>query len=191
MADTENFRQLKRAEPGLLPTLARNAARRKKNEGWTTLWLTLIAFVASGAIGSVLLGAVPISIPGLTPDAPPAAVRGLLVSFPICSGPMRTTCVVDGDTFWLEGLKYRVADIDTPEVSEPQCAAERALGRKATERFTNLLNAGPFELKAADSDEDRYGRKLRIVTRGGDSLGQVLVAEGLAHRWDGGKHSWC
>ena len=187
MAEIDNFRQARRAEPGHLPRLA----RRKTNEGWTTLWLTLVAFAASAAIGSVLLGAVPISIPGLTPEAPPVAVRGLLVSFPICSGPMRTTCVVDGDTFWLEGVRYRVADIDTPEVTEPQCAAERALGRKATERFANLLNAGPFELVAADRDEDRYGRKLRIVTRGGDSLGEVLVAEGLAHRWDGGKHSWC
>ena len=27
-------------------------------------------------------------------------------------------------------------------------------------------------------DEDKYGRKLRIVTRGGESLGGVLVDEG-------------
>lgn len=36
--------------------------------------------------------------------------------FDLCAGE-RLTCVVDGDTFWLEGRKIRVADIDTPEVS--------------------------------------------------------------------------
>jgi len=27
----------------------------------------------------------------------------------------RITCVVDGDTVWFEGVKYRLAVIDTPE----------------------------------------------------------------------------
>jgi micrococcal nuclease len=99
--------------------------------------------------------------------------------------------VVDGDTFWLDGLKYRIADIDTPEIAQAQCAAEKALGDRATRRLADLLNAGPFTLRPADRDEDRYGRKLRVVYRDGASLGDSLVAEGLAHRWDGGKHPWC
>ncbi len=32
------------------------------------------------------------------------------------------TCVVDGDTLWLHGVKYRLADFDTPE---PQNVAAR------------------------------------------------------------------
>ena len=40
-------------------------------------------------------------------------------------------------------------------------------------------------------DTDVYGRQLRVVTRDGQSLGMLLVAEGLAHVWDGGKRSWC
>src|SRR3546814_3267065 len=43
--------------------------------------------------------------------------------FELC-GMTRRTCVVDGDTFWLEGEKIRIADIDTPEISEPQCDTE-------------------------------------------------------------------
>ena len=38
---------------------------------------------------------------------------------------------------------------------------------------------------------DRYGRKLRVLARGGESIGGMLVAEGLAHEWGGGKRSWC
>lgn len=64
---------------------------------------------------------------------------------------------------------------------------------RATARMRVLLNAGPFELHPLSSgrDEDRYGRKLRIVTRGGRSLGDQLVAEGLARTWSGRREPWC
>lgn len=44
----------------------------------------------------------------------------------LCGQGQRVSCVVDGDTIWLRGEKIRVADIDTPEVSSPQCSSERA-----------------------------------------------------------------
>ena len=112
------------------------------------------------------------------------------VRFDRC-GTIRTTCVVDGDTFWLKGTKIRIADVNTPEISAPQCAAERALGERATERLIALLNAGGFSLLAIDRDEDSYGRKLRIVTRGGESLGRILVDEGLAEFWTDSRRNWC
>ncbi len=111
-------------------------------------------------------------------------------SFAAC-GWRRVTCVVDGDTFWLEGVKYRIADINTPEIGSPQCPSEAQLGRRATERLTQLLNAGPFTLARIDRDEDQYGRKLRIVERDGRSVGQQMVAEGLAHEWRGRREGWC
>ena len=111
--------------------------------------------------------------------------------FQIC-GPVRITCIVDGDTFWLNGVKIRIADIDTPEIGNPGCASEHALGMRATRRLRDLLNAGPFELLAfRGRDEDRYGRKLRIVVRGGNSLGDQLVSEGLARTWSGKREPWC
>ncbi len=100
-------------------------------------------------------------------------------------------CVVDGDTFWFEGEKIRIADIDTPELSPPRCEAERIKGEAAKARLLALLNAGKFSLSAGWRDEDKYGRKLRIVTRAGRSLGATLVDEGLARGWDGARHGWC
>lgn len=111
--------------------------------------------------------------------------------FSICGGGARVNCVVDGDTFWYAGEKIRVADINTPEVSEPQCAREAALGRAATARMQALLNAGAFTLEASGRDLDQYGRLLRVVTRGGESLGEVLVREGLAEEWRGRRGRWC
>lgn len=113
--------------------------------------------------------------------------------FALCRGGHRVTCVVDGDTFWLRGEKVRVADIDTPETQQGQfkCPAEKALGDRATRRFIELLNAGPFELRAWQRDRDRAGRKLRVVVRDGRSLGDQLVGEGLARTWEGRREPWC
>ncbi len=111
--------------------------------------------------------------------------------FALCGSARRVNCVVDGDTFYFRGEKIRVADINTPEVSEPKCAHEARLGAEATRRFQSLLNAGPIELRSGARDEDRYGRKLRTVHRNGRSLGDALVAEGLAHPWRGRKEDWC
>lgn len=124
------------------------------------------------------------------PEEQALAEPGISRDFELC-GILRRTCVVDGDTFWLDGVKIRIADINTPEVGAPQCAAEAALGRQAGQRLVELLEAGPFTLAPIDRDEDQYGRKLRIVMRDGQSVGALLVAEGLAHEWRGRREGWC
>ena len=120
--------------------------------------------------------------------------RGTRVNqaFTICNGSKRVTCIVDGDTFWLRGEKIRIADIDTPEIGKPQCARELALGQKAKMRLQALLNAGPFEIRPLpDREADQYGRSLRILMRNGQSIGDKLVAEGLAGTWEGRRRPWC
>lgn len=129
---------------------------------------------------AILKGAIPVEPPDL-----------LSARFGVCHSGGGHNCVVDGDTFWFEGEKYRIADIDTPETHPARCAEEAALGAAATERLHGLLNAGDFSLDAADRDVDIHGRKLRIVTRGGESIGERLVAEGLARPWEGGRRPWC
>lgn len=46
-------------------------------------------------------------------------------------------------------------------------------------------------LEATDRDKDRYGRYLRKVDRNSQSLGDILVREGLARPWPGRRRSWC
>lgn len=109
-----------------------------------------------------------------------------------CVSGSRTNCVIDGDTIWIRDVKVRIADIDTPEISEPKCRSELALGNRATARLIELINAGPFEMKRWQGrDEDRYGRKLRVLVRNGRSIGDILVAEGLARTWSGRREPWC
>lgn len=99
--------------------------------------------------------------------------------------------MVDGDTLWVEGVKIRVADIDAPETHDYKCASEKALGDRATIRLRQLVNSGPVTLRSIDRDEDRYGRKLRIVMVDGESVGDTLVGEGLARWYEGGRRPWC
>jgi len=112
--------------------------------------------------------------------------------FTLCTRSSQTNCVIDGDTVRHAGVTIRLADIDAPETRDPKCASEAALGRHATQRLLQLMNAGPLEVvRIGSRDEGRYGRKLRIIERDGQSRGSVLVAEGLARRWDGARRSWC
>ncbi|MEQ1497385.1 MAG: thermonuclease family protein [Novosphingobium sp.] len=112
-------------------------------------------------------------------------------TFTLCSDAPRINCVVDGDTFWLGGEKVRIADINAPETHQAGCLAERELGKRATLRLAQLLNAGPFELAVKGRSTDRYGRALRVIKRGDRSLGAQLVSEGLAEPWRGRRSDWC
>ncbi|WDR03818.1 thermonuclease family protein [Devosia algicola] len=128
----------------------------------------------------------------VTPDMSVAPEIVVNRRFSVCASRHRVSCVVDGDTIWLQGKKIRIADMDTPEVFSPSCAGEAALGAKATQRLTELLSAGPFEVRTAGSrNSDHYGRDLRVLVRDGVSLGDILVSEGLAHPWRGRRESWC
>ncbi len=160
--------------------------------GYLALAITIgLAF----ALGSVLLhseNAPDISTANLVARWQPEPENVIDRQFPTCGSGRRTNCVVDGDTFWVGGEKVRIADINTPEIGQPLCDRERVLGQRAARRLRELMNAGPFELRRSGSrDTDQYGRLLRTVYRDGKSLGDTLVAEGLAHHWRGYKEDWC
>ncbi len=154
---------------------------RKKRRQCNLAILAMISGLTSAA-------AMAVSAPTVTLAAP----HTTSVKFEKGTDGHRTACVVDGDTLWIDGVKVRVADIDAPEISEPKCASELALGNRATQRLIELVNQGPFELQAwPGRDKDRYGRALRVLVRHGHSLGDTLVSEGLARTWTGRREPWC
>ena len=125
---------------------------------------------------------------GVPPLADTEAAR-----FAPCTSAPRVDCVVDGDTFWYRARKIRIADINAPETGHPACALEARLGAEATQALLGLLNAGPFSIApwTDGRDRDRYGRELRVVSRGGASLGLALQRQGLAEPWRGRRGDWC
>lgn len=122
-------------------------------------------------------------------DGSPVVAR----TFSACHFGGGRNCVVDGDTFWIDGEKIRIANIDTPETHPPRCAAEAERGAAATRRLHALLSAGAISLHASGlRSHDRYGRRLATVSVNGADVGQVLIREGLARAYGGGPRAgWC
>lgn len=142
--------------------------------------------ISASAIGvAALIGwSAPASVSALvSANAPPMQS----VNFPICSSGKRHTCIVDGDTFWLDGEKFRLSGFNAPEMSG-YCQAERDKARLARTELRRLLSQ-PFSLERTGFD--RYGRTLAIVRTAEGDISDAMVGAGLAHIWRGHKENWC
>jgi micrococcal nuclease len=120
-----------------------------------------------------------------------AEIGPIRASFGMCPRGGGYNCVVDGDTIRVQGERIRILDIDAPETWGARCDAEKRLGDLATQRLLQLVNSGEVTLLSEGRDEDRYGRKLRVVLVDGKPVGDTLVEEGLARWFEGGRRSWC
>ena len=171
-----------------MPIQAGKRYRAKRRRQRHSIYpLAAAVLVATFAVGIVVTND-PIASASMTQLASIASIP----RFKVCTGPVPRTCVVDGDTIWLEGEKIRIADIDTPEIGEAKCQSEHDRGILARDRLAGLLNEGKFDvIPGGGRNEDQYGRKLRVLTRDGLSLGNVLVSEGLARTWSGQREPWC
>ena len=165
----------------------RRTLRRGKRR--LALLVGLVAVTASGAISTNGL----ISPPD---NAAQAFVfrSAMQRSIGQCQGGARkarkVTCVVDGDTGWENGIKWRLQGIDAPELSAPACQGERRAAFKARDRLQQLMNTG-YELDWMGASGS-HGRKLvRIRLASGRYAEDVLLAEGLAQPWPNSGNVWC
>lgn len=113
--------------------------------------------------------------------------------WPICTSGKRNTCIVDGDTFWLQGVKHRIVGYDAPEAGDgARCGQERALADRATQQLQHLMSAPGIQYQV--QGEDRYGRTLtRVMTPQGDIADQ-MIGLGLGRAYRGGyrdRNQWC
>ncbi|WP_185982802.1 thermonuclease family protein [Aureimonas mangrovi] len=156
----------------------------------------LFAFAAPFAVQSS--GVLDLRAAGWSvPSATAADSNAPALAVPVCSGgnraERRLTCVVDGDTGWEDGVKWRLTSrsggVDAPEISRPECSAERAAGDRATRRLQALM-AGGYSMKTTGTD--RYDRELVVITLAdGRDAGEILIAEGLAQSWPNSGNPWC
>lgn len=106
----------------------------------------------------------------------------------LCGSAKRVTCLVDGDTLWLQGEKIRIEGLDAPEISQPKCSAERRLGNQARDTLLTLLNSG--EISIVRHGQDRYGRTLADVSVDGVDVARSIIDAGLGREYQG-RRSWC
>ena len=155
----------------------------KRTDIRRALWLIPILLLGGALLDPSLLAPIgPLA-------APPQRVS---TSFTSCGPGHGSACVIDGDTLKLGDRKIRIIGIDAPELMAPQCPAEEVLARKSADRLRELLNRGEFEMVAHRLQRrDRHGRDLMVIQRNGQSIGAILIDEGLADRYLGSKRSWC
>ena len=153
---------------------------------------------ASGAIGVIMALAASQFHPGanaVTALQQVPAAQALAYNYiPVCSGGNRrarkATCLVDGDTGWEQGVKWRLKSVDTPEISKPGCRHERSTAIAARDRLQDLMSAG-YSIGWTGAN-GYYGRALvRIRLADGRDAGKVLLEEKLAQPWPNSGNVWC
>ena|SRR3569833_406352 len=102
------------------------------------------------------------------------------------------TCVVDGDTLWINGTKYRLESFDTPEPMTDICGgdAEVALAHQASARLLALLNGNVWTMTTGGLDLTGT-RTLATIRINGRDVGDILISEHLARHWPDGEEFWC
>lgn len=133
------------------------------------------------------LAAVALSAPALPVSAHP--------QLDMCAPGQRNTptktCIVDGDTIWLNGENIRLEGFDTPEPMSQICGGdqEKVLAAQASARLRELLNGNEWTIER--DGMDRNGRTLATISIGGRDVGEWLVEERLARWWPDGEEWWC
>ncbi|SCW52644.1 hypothetical protein SAMN02927924_01058 [Sphingobium faniae] len=162
--------------------------REKRRSGLplTALLLALLGGAAAIlAIGPQLLWAQPDSRHGSR------GFGGIVINttFDMCgSGKRGAACVMSPREFSYGNTTYYLSDIRAPDGQYPVCDAEAQLAGKAQRTFIGILNGGAFESLPDPADSDPAAR---ILMRDGVSIGQIMIAKGVAQPWAPQRYNWC
>jgi endonuclease YncB( thermonuclease family) len=116
--------------------------------------------------------------------------------------------VVDGDTIEALGKRIRLVGFDAPELGgHAHCGLERMLAARATSRLRQIIRSSDdidlqiVECSCRPGTEGtmacNYKRACGYLTVDGQDVGDVLMAENLAHPYACGRYScprrkpWC
>tara|TARA_R110000824_G_scaffold379386_1_gene571352 strand:+ start:631 stop:978 length:348 start_codon:yes stop_codon:yes gene_type:complete len=103
--------------------------------------------------------------------------------------------IVDGDTFDCtldlgfnisHKIRVRMSGINTPE-SRTRDLEEKARGLASKERLTELLEYYAGDIIISTHKKGKYGRYLGTVYSEGRDINQMLIDEGFAVEYHGGK----
>lgn len=147
-------------------------------------WSHILLGAGLGALGmgAILIGAS--ALVASRQDMAPAVDRIMSLAEPIVA--------IDGDTLHRGKMSMRLLGFDAPETSRAKCPEELALGLKAKDRLQALIDAGDWEFVRSRTHRDKYGRDLVMMKSGGRNVAQIMIEEGLAREYHGGRRQgWC
>ena len=102
----------------------------------------------------------------------------------------------DGDTCYVtykgKNDKVRLLGLDTPEISNPKCEQEYALGIDARNFVNNLISEGVSIKFKTEYNRDFFGRILSYIIVDGENVSQKMVSNGFGVIYDrSNKKDWC
>ena len=102
----------------------------------------------------------------------------------------------DGDTCYVtykgKNDKVRLLELDTPEISNPKCEQEYALGIDARNFVNNLISEGVSIKFKTEYNRDFFGRILSYIIVDGVNVSKKMVSNGLGVIYDrSNKKDWC
>ena len=102
----------------------------------------------------------------------------------------------DGDTCYVtykgKNDKVRLLGLDTPEISNPKCEQEYALGIDARNFVNNLISEGVSIKFKTEYNRDFFGRILSYIILDGENVSIKMVSNGLGVIYDrSNKKDWC
>ena len=129
------------------------------------------------------------------------AIFGVFMSVAAHAVPAVVDYVLDGDTFSAAvniapdiaiTVRVRLINVDTPEMNGA-CDDEIRRANIAKDRLAELLPVGTVVDLQNIKDDKYLGRiDANVIMTDGRDVGKVLVSEGLARVYSGGKRmSWC
>lgn len=115
---------------------------------------------------------------------------------PACEGANRPgrggTCIYDGDTGWQDGRKWRLKNVDAPELSGrvAACRAEQIMAIRARDRLRLWLARGFTILPTGQNDSDGTAL-VAIELADGRDAGMQLLSENLVQALPNTGNPWC
>ena len=103
-----------------------------------------------------------------------------------CAAEAASISVADGDSFRMNGDRYRLQDIDAPELHQmckDNAGRQWACGRQARDELRRLLNRGMVNCQRMT--KDRFGRFVATCSIGGRDVGDMMVRNGWATAYKG------
>ncbi|WP_156382327.1 MULTISPECIES: hypothetical protein [unclassified Aureimonas] len=123
----------------------------------------------------------------------PSAAGPILPACESDTRPGRTpSCVSTGDRGWFQGSRWRLKDMEAPEINRRRamCRAEQIAGIKVRDRLRVLLSRGYTVFPAAKTDPDGWPL-VRIQLSDGRDVSSQLMSEDLVQAVPNNTNRWC
>ncbi|KQT50711.1 hypothetical protein ASG43_05360 [Aureimonas sp. Leaf454] len=136
-----------------------------------TFWIVLTGFVLVGSAASA-------------------------AALPACVGEDRPgrdpTCVSTGDRGWYQGARWRLKDVEAPQISgrKAACRAEQVMGIRSRDHLRALMARGFTLVRTGRNDAEGWSLVTMKLFDGRDAAAQ-LMSDGVVQALPKSENRWC